>query len=69
MTGGLFFFLKKLHLVQKHGPEKNYFLWEFWWRNDLGRKQNGPEMTQNGPEMIGNGLVRVIPVVTDGPGK
>ena len=37
--------------------------------NGLGRKQNGPEMMQNGPEMIGNGLVRVVLVVNDGPGK
>ena len=65
-------FLKKLHLahlLQKQGLEKHCFLWEFCWRNGLGRKQNGPEMMQNGPEMIGNGLVRVVPVVTDGPGK
>ena len=65
-------FLKKLHhthLLQKQGLEKHCFLWEFWQRYGLGRKQNGPEMMQNGPEMIGNGLVRADPIVTDGPGK
>ena len=71
MTGGMLF-LKKLclkHLFQIQGLEKYCFLWDFWQRNGLGRKQNGPEMMQNGPEMIGNGLVKVVPVVTDGPGK
>ena len=65
-------FLKKLHLthlLQKQGLEKHCFLWAFWQRNGLGRKWNGPEVMENGPGMMGNALVRVVPVVSDGPGK
>ena len=58
-------FLKKLqlaHLLQKHGPEMNCFLWHFEWENGLGRECYGPVMKDSGPVMI-------VPVVKNGLGK
>ena len=69
---GEMLFLKKLcltHLLQKHGLEMYYFLWDFEWVNGLGREHYDPVMTEDGPVMMENCPELIVPVVDDGLGK